>query len=59
MDRNVSVGSVITVDNYNDDWNGCLMFVDEVYSWGVMAGMYVPYKGVTFLRLKWDEFFVV
>lgn len=52
-------GDIIQVDGYNDDWNGCLMFVDEVYDGYILAGMYVPYKGITFLRLKDGEYYVV
>lgn len=55
----VEVYDIIQVDGYDDEWDGCLMFVDEVCDGYILAGMYVPYKGVTFLRLEDDEYNVV
>lgn len=47
---------VIQVNEKVAGWVGCLMVVDEVRDWGVIAYMTVPYNGVTFLRLKHDEY---
>lgn len=55
----VKVNDIIQVDGYDDKWDGCIMFVDEVCDGYILAGMYVPYKGVTFLRLEDNEYYVV
>lgn len=37
-------------------WQGCLLIVDEVKSWGVQAYMNVSGQGTAFIRLKTGEF---
>lgn len=50
-------GSVIQVtDEDLELWYGCLFIVDEVKPWGVQAGMKIPEKGFTFIRLLWEQF---
>ena len=55
----VEVYDIIQVDGHDDEWDGCLMFVDEVCDGYILAGMQVPYKGVTYIRLEDDEYNVV
>lgn len=52
----VHKGSLIQVNESIKDWFGCVMTVDEVKSWGVLAYLRIPCRGDAFLRLKWDEF---
>ena len=45
-------------------WQGCLLIVDEVKSWGVQAYMTIPNsaissQGTAFMRFKTGEFEVV
>lgn len=47
---------VIQVNETIPEWTGCLMIVDEVKQWGVVAGMRVPGKGTAYLRLKHDQY---
>jgi len=43
----------------NGSWTGCLMIVDEVKDWGVMAYLHVPMQGDAYLRLKHGEYEVI
>ena len=53
----VRQGDVIQVtDEKAEMWYGCTMTVDEVKTWGVQAGMKIPGQGLTFLRLRWEQF---
>lgn len=56
--KDVKERDIIEVSaNVSDSgWIGCIMIVDEVKEWGVLASMVVPFKGWTSLRLNWDEF---
>jgi len=57
-----SKGDVIqVVDGPAGDgsWIGCLMIVDEVKEWGVLAYLHVPMKGDAYLRLKHGEYDIV
>lgn len=49
------VGDVIQVTTV-PGWEGCLMIVKEVKSFGVVAGMNAPMHIVTFLRLAFGQF---
>lgn len=52
----VKVGSVIQANEQAGEWCGCLLIVEEVKSWGVMAGMKIPFKGTAYIRLKTEQF---
>lgn len=52
----VKVGSVIQANENSGEWCGCLLIVDEVKSWGVQAGMKIPYKGTAYMRLTNEQF---
>ena len=52
----VKVGSVIQANEQAGEWCGCLLIVEEVKSWGVMAGMKIPFKGTAYIRLKNEQF---
>ena len=43
----------------NGSWTGCLMIVDEVKDWGVIAYLHVPMQGDAYLRLKHGEYEVI
>ena len=45
--------------NNAEMWIGCLMYVTDVYSWGVMAGMHVPGRGNTYLRINHGQYDVI
>lgn len=49
-------GSVIQVNEKGGGWCGCLMIVEEVKSFGCMAGMLIPNRGTAYLRLKEDQY---
>lgn len=51
----IKKNDVIQVNENIPDWCGCLMIVEEVKDWGVMAGMRIPFKGSTYLRLKFED----
>ena len=40
-------------------WQGCLLIVNEVKSWGVQTYMTIPDQGTAFTRFKTEEFKVV
>lgn len=52
----MNVGSVIQATENAGNWCGCLLIVDEVKSWGVVASMLVPMQGIAYIRLKFDQF---
>ena len=43
----------------NGSWTGCLMIVDEVKDWGVMAYLHILMQGDAYLRLKHGEYAVI
>ena len=49
-------GSVIQVNEKVPNWCGCLMIVEEVKSFGCMAGLKVPFQGTAYLRLNTDQY---
>ena len=52
----VQKGDVVQVMDNLPEWAGTLLVVSEVKPFGVQAGMKIPFQGVTFIRLKWEEF---
>lgn len=59
INRMPSVGDVIQATEKAGDWCGCLLIVDEVKTWGVQAGMKIPFKGTAYMRLKDDQYEVI
>ena len=49
-------GSVIQANENAGDWCGCLLWVSEVKSWGVQAGMAIPRCGTAYIRLRTDQY---
>lgn len=49
-------GDVIQVNEKVPEWCGCLMIIEEVYSWGVMAGLKIPMNGTAYLRLTHEQY---
>ena len=49
-------GSVIQANEKAGEWCGCLLIVEEVKFWGVMAGMKIPFEGTAYIRLKNGQF---
>lgn len=49
-------GSVIQANENAGEWCGCLLIVEEVKTWGVMAGMKIPNSGTAYIRLKTEQF---
>lgn len=43
----------------NGSWTGCLMIVDEVKDWGVLAYLHVPMQGDAYLRLKHGDYEII
>ena len=58
---NVSVNDVIQVNDAvkNSQWTGCLMIVDEVKDWGVLAYLHIPMQGNAYLRLRHNEYEII
>jgi len=53
----VKKNSVIQInDNGPEGWIGCLLQVDEVKSWGVLAWVEIPKEGSAYLRLETGRF---
>lgn len=56
----LSQNSTIQVnENGNVDWIGCLLQVDEVKSWGVLAYVNMPYKSNVYVRIKFGHFDII
>lgn len=53
---NIEKGDVILCLRSEDTFAGCLMYVDEVKSWGVQAGMILPDGDTTYVRLPHGEY---
>lgn len=57
IDERIQENSVIQINEIGPDgWEGCLMQVDKVAMWGVMATMQIPRGGTTAIRLEWPQF---
>lgn len=52
----IKVGDVIQANEKAEEWCGCLLIVAEVKTWGVLAGMKIPYGGTAYMRLKEDQY---
>lgn len=52
----IEEGDIIFCTRSRDIFAGCLMFVDEVKSWGVQAGMVLPDGSATYVRFNNSEF---
>lgn len=55
----VEPGMVIQANENAGDWCGCLLIVEEIKGWGVMAGLKIPQKGTAYIRLKNEQFEVI
>ena len=53
---NVEYGDVIQANEEAKEWVGCLLIVEEVKDWGVIAGLKIPQQGTAYIRLKFTEF---
>lgn len=48
---------VIQVNEHGlEAWIGCLLLVDEIKSFGVVAFLKVPKSGNAYVRLPWEHF---
>jgi hypothetical protein len=48
--------SIVQVnENANVDWLGCLVQVDEVFTWGIQGWVQIPKQGQAYIRLKNEE----
>lgn len=52
-----SIGVVILAEN--EFLHNVLLVVEEVYPWGVLAAMEIPYKGKAYFRVNYSELQVV
>lgn len=59
MNEKVTINDVIQANENAGEWCGCLLIVSELKSFGVMAGMKIPYQGTAFIRLRHEQFEVV
>lgn len=48
----VKEGSVIQVNEKIPEWFGCLLIVKEMKTWGVLAGMKIPFRGCTYIMIS-------
>jgi hypothetical protein len=60
-EREVEVNDIIQVNQKVEHWFRCLLVVDEVKGWGVLAYCTIPGNafnaaGDAFMRLEWEEF---
>lgn len=56
----IKENSVIQVNEHGpEEWVGCLLVVDEVKSWKVLAGLKVLIKGTAYMRLKNEHIEVI
>lgn len=51
----IYVNDVIQV-TAGEKWCGCLLQVDEVRDWGVIAYLHIPQKGDAYIRLLYGSF---
>lgn len=52
----IKKGSVIQANEKSGEWCGCLLIVDEVKNFGVMAGIKIPYKGTAYIILEKNQY---
>ena len=51
----IKKNSVVQANEKAGDWCGCLLLVDEVKAFGVMAHVKIPFSGDAYVRLKFDQ----
>lgn len=50
-------GDIVLVTAVGLGWQGCLVIVEEVRSWGVTGFLRAPMQdGLVYIRLAWDDF---
>lgn len=54
--KSIEVNDVIQGNENAGEWIGCLMMVEEVTSYGVMASLKIPYKGNAYIRLTNEQY---
>lgn len=52
----IKKGDVVQVSEAIPKLTGCLMIVNNVYNWGVEAGMKIPSHGTEHYRLSFGQF---
>lgn len=52
----IKVGSVIQANENAKQWCGCLLIVNEVKEWGVVAGLKIPFQGTAYIRLNHNQY---
>lgn len=53
-------GSIIQAnENAPVGWQGCVLIVDDVKSWGAQAFLHVPFQGDAYVRLLKGQFDVL
>ena len=52
----IKKGSVIQANEKSGEYCGCLLIVDAVEKFGVTAGMKIPYKGTSYIRLGKNQY---
>lgn len=55
MNIKIKKDDVIQVNEKVPEWCGCLMIVDEVKTWGVVAYMCIPPGNGTYIRLTYEQ----
>ena len=55
QDARIKVGSVVQGNEKAGDWAGCTLIVSKLKSFGVQAGLRVPFKGTAYIRLTWEQ----
>lgn len=62
MDKDLARGDIVQVIDETHSWFGCLLVVDEVKGWGVMAYVSIPHSndgseevGLAYNRLSYDK----
>lgn len=50
-------GDIVLVTAVGLGWEGCLIIVEEVRSWGVTGFLRAPLQdGLVYIRLAWEDF---
>lgn len=57
MKNDIQVGDIVQVipGTGSGDWDGCLVIVDEIKSFGIQGYTKIPCSGDAFIRLKFEE----
>jgi hypothetical protein len=51
----IKKNSVVQANELSGEWNGCLLQVSEVKSWGVQAWIQIPKSGRAYIRLEFAK----